>query len=332
MDKKIIDRLEDIRNRVIQAHKTFSTAAYNLAMAIDSLDEEFKDDLESYVKDADGFEPDDTIDSIIGEMETMIGYIQDLSEGAKWYLAEQNDEPITFEEFKALALAPKKQIADLIYEINEYRIFNSDSSLRYDVLKTGISKSFDDAKRTIWRHISDLGKQSCGMFYEIIERPLNNIGCNEFRYWLLDEYGKELECAYSVDEGHLYRGDETVRFRPGEIILFINRQYKTIEPCVVIESPYTISECWELNNRLKKECIENEEEYTKAVYEKNIEDKDCYQIYTLSGRKYEDCPPVSLLQASKPGNRRSLMPKISSEDYRSLKTWYDDYISKKSEK
>lgn len=62
MDKKIIDKLEDIINRMIQAHKIFSTAAYELSVTIESLDEEFKDDLESYVKEADTFEPyrDDT--------------------------------------------------------------------------------------------------------------------------------------------------------------------------------------------------------------------------------------------------------------------------------
>ncbi len=333
MDKKILDKLENIRERMIQAHKTFLSSAYDLSVAVESLDEEFKDDLESYVKDADSFEPyrDDTIDSIISEMESTLVYIQDLSEGLKWYLTEQNDEPMTYEKFKALAMGTKQQDAELIYKINQYGIFNSDSS-KYDVLRTGISKSFDDAKRSIWRHISYLGEESCGVFYEIIERPLNNIGCNGLRYWMFDEYGEELESAYSVDEGHLFRGVEPVRFRPGEIVLFINRQYKTIEPCVVVESPYTISECWELNNRLRKECLENEEAYTKSVYEKNIEDKDCYQIYTLSGKKCEDCPPISLLQAKKPGNRRSLMPTISSEDYRSLKAWYDDYISKESEK
>lgn len=80
MDKKIIDRLEDIRNRMIQAHKIFSTAAYELSVTIESLDDDFKDDLESYAKDADSFEPDrdDTIDSIITEIETTIDYISDL--------------------------------------------------------------------------------------------------------------------------------------------------------------------------------------------------------------------------------------------------------------
>ena len=53
MDKKIIEKLEDIRNRLVQAHKIFSSAAYDISVTIESLDEEFKDNMESYVEEAD---------------------------------------------------------------------------------------------------------------------------------------------------------------------------------------------------------------------------------------------------------------------------------------
>lgn len=329
MDKKIIDRLEDIRNRMIQAHKIFSTAAYELSVTIESLDDDFKDDLESYAKDADSFEPDrdDTIDSIITEIETTIDYISDLSEGAKWYLSEQSGESISFDEFKALALNSSPKSTELIYEIKQFGIFNSNVSSKFDVARTGMSKSFDDAKRTLWRSTSNTGRRLCGEFYEIIERPLNEIGYQDFRHWLFNEYGQMLDYAYSNDAIHLFRGFETVRFKSGEILLFINNQYKTLEPCVIVELPYTIAECWELNNRLRDECFENEEAYTKAIYEQKIEGKDCYKIYTLNGGKLIDCLPVSLIRASNPGDW-SRIPMISSENYRSLKGWYDNYISK----
>lgn len=326
MDKKIIDKLEDIRNRMIQAHKLFSLAAYDLSTAIESIDEGFKDDLESYVKGADAFEPyrDDTIDSIITEIETTIDYMSDLSEGAKWYLSEQSGESISFDEFKALALNSSPKSTELIYEIKQFGIFNSNGSSKFDVARTGMSKSFDDAKRTLWRSTS-----ICGEFYEINERTLNEIiGGQEFRYWLFNKYGHLLDYAYSKDANHLFRGFDTVRFKSGEIVLFINHQYKTIEPCVIVETPYTITECWEFNNRLRDECLENEEIYTKAIYEQKIEGKDCYEIYTLNIEKPIDCLPVCLIRASGPGDR-SRIPMISSEDYRSLKGWYDDYISKK---
>lgn len=326
MDKKIIDRLEDIRNRMIQAHKIFSKAAYELSVTIESLDEDFKDDLESYAKEADSVEPDrdDTIDSILTDIEITIDYIYDLSEGAKWYLSEQNRESISFDEFKALALDSPRKSNNLIYEIKRYDIFNSGPS-KFDVARTGISKSFDDAKRTLWRGTS-VGSRF-GTFYEIIERTLNEIGCQDFRSWLFNEYGHLLDYAYSKDANQLFRGFETVRFKPGEIVLFINHQYKTIEPCVIVEPPYTINECWELNNRLRDECLENEEVYTKSIYEQKIEGKDRYKIYILNVEKLIDCFPVSLIRASGPGDR-SRIPMIPSEDYRSLKGWYDDYISK----
>ncbi len=329
MDKEIIDRLEDIRNRMVQAHKIFSTAAYDLSTAIESLDEEFKDNLESYAKEADAFEPykDDTIDSIITDMEISIDYIYDLLEGAKWYLSKQNGESMSFDEFKTLALNFSPKSTDLIYEIKRYDILNSDSS-KFDIGRTGISKSFDDAKRTLWRGTSR--GMPFGTFYEIIERTLNEISCQDFRYWLFNEDGQLLDYTYSDDANHLFRGFDTVRFKPGEIVLFINHQYKTIEPCVIVEPPYTITECWELNNRLRDECLENEEAYTKAIYEKKNKGKDCYKIYTLNMEKLIDCLPVSLIRASDPGDR-SRVPMISSEDYRSLKGWYDDYISKNQE-
>lgn len=143
MDKKIIDKLEDIRNRMIQAHKLFSLTAYDLSAAIESIDEGFKDNLESYVKEADAFElyRDDTIDSIITEIETTIDYISDLSEGAKWYLSEQSGESISFEEFKALALNSSPKSTELIYEIKQFGIFNSNGSSKFDVTRTGMSKS-----------------------------------------------------------------------------------------------------------------------------------------------------------------------------------------------
>ena len=293
MDKEIIDRLEDIRNRMVQAHKIFSTAAYDLSTAIESLDEEFKDNLESYAKEADAFEPykDDTIDSIITDMEISIDYIYDLLEGAKWYLSKQNGESMSFDEFKTLALNFSPNSTDLIYEIKRYDILNSDSS-KFDIGRTGISKSFDDAKRTLWRGTSR--GMPFGTFYEIIERTLNEISCQDFRYWLFNEDGQLLDYTYSDDANHLFR------------------------------------ECWELNNRLRDECLENEEAYTKAIYEKKNKGKDCYKIYTLNMEKLIDCLPVSLIRASDPGDR-SRVPMISSEDYRSLKGWYDDYISKNQE-
>lgn len=327
MDKKIIDRLEDIRNRMVQAYNIFSSAAFDLSTAIESFDEEFKDDLESYVKDAYGFEPHGDL----CKMETTIDYIHNLSEGVEWYLSEQNGKLISFDEFKVLALYSPKKNFDFVYETNRCEIFNSDSSFEYVFSKTGISKSFDDAQRAIWRDTKDAGTNSYGTFYEIIERPfneklpLNEFGCENFRYWLFNEYGQMLDYSYFEVANHLFRGFETVRFKPGEIVLFINDQHRTLEPCIIVEPPYTITECWKLNNRLRDECIENEGVYTKAMYEKQIKGKDCYKIHTLNLGNI-DCLPVRLIRASKFGDRSS-MPRISSEDYRSLKVWYNNHIS-----
>lgn len=71
------------------------------------------------------------------------------------------------------------------------------------------------------------------------------------------------------------------------------------------------------------DSLEKGEVYTKAIYEEKIEGKDCYKIYTLNGEKLIDCLPVCLVRASKFGDSR-----ISSEDYRRLNVWYDDYIFK----
>lgn len=330
MDKKIIEKLEDIRNRLVQAHKIFSSAAYDISVTIESLDEEFKDNMESYVEEADllYFRDDDyIINTPISRMESMIDSIHDLSEGAKWYISEQNGESMTFDEFKTLAMDSSPKNTDLIYEINRYVAFNSDS-YKFDGARTGISKSFDDAKITLWRDSIDV----CGgTFYEIIERTLDNFSYKDFRYWLFNEYGQLLDCAYSESASHLFRGFETVRFKPGEIVFFINRRDKTMEPCIIVELPYTIAQCWKLNNRLRDECLENEEIYTKAIYEQNIKGKDSYKIYTLNGKRLIDCPPISLHPDPIFEYGYMRMTDISFEDSKSLKEWYDDYISKNQE-
>ena len=335
MDKTIIDRLEDIRNRVIQAQEMFSLANNDLLVALEGLDEDFKSNLKFYVKDDDYFEQyDEDTDTIVAEMFILENSIDNLSKGIKWYLAEQNDESMTFEEFKALALASKKQSADLVYEVKKYRIENrlqdAPSPMMYDLMGTGISKSLYDARIAIFKEKRYIGNYECGIFYEIIEKRFNSIGDYHYvRRWLINGLGEILDYLDSDDSRYLFRGYETVRFKSGEIVLCINYRNNTVEPCVVIESPYTIVDCWELNNRLRDECHENGKAYTKGVYEQKIKGKDCYQIHTISGKTYDDCSPISLLRINKPRyipNEWCYEP--SSEQYKYLKTWYDDYISK----
>ncbi len=69
------------------------------------------------------------------------------------------------------------------------------------------------------------------------------------------------------------------------------------------------------------DSLEKGDVYTN--YEEKIKGKDCYKIYTLNGEKLIDCLPVCLVRASKFVDSR-----ISSEDYRRLNVWYDDYILK----
>ena len=341
IDKNLLEIIKDVSSRMTQAHDIFSAASRDLSMICNRLNKDhskLKENRKSYPEYSQvrGHKLD--LNELQEEIRHICNISADIYEGLKWYFSELDDKwSMPYEEFRELALNFYISNNDFVYEIRKYGIpksrinENTDCNDNFVFIDNTITKSFEDARIIIDGTDTTYIDDACcyDTFCVLTERTIGGGSNDFFRRWLF-QGGCEIDYSFP-DFGYTFRGYEDIRFKPGDIGYRIYTDDKTIELCVIVEAPYSIMDCWKLNNRLLKECHNNGDQYTRKIYREGTEDKQDYKIYTIK-HGIEIWSPVNILNIINGLSGHLSCIYNKETEYKQLKAWYDDYISKKSEK
>lgn len=210
---------------------------------------------------------------------------------------------MTFEEFKELAINPKYPDEKVIYRIDVYE--RETNEIQGD-LKLGcevflkceyLASNFEGVEHLIKKQVRcDIPRKRLYAIY-VYELPFYKNLRNKMyrRLWVYNNKGKLISqsvCSALLEDisGSCanFRGrlPEQIAFKPGDIIEFFDHNLSKVYPGLIVESPLTIEQCWEIQERIKQECVKEglkaEDAYSN-YYMYDTDDK--YSVITLQGLK-----------------------------------------------
>ena len=209
---------------------------------------------------------------------------------------------MTFAEFKEIATNPKYPDENVIYRADIYDKGKTEcqrnikSGIEITLKNSYIAPNFKGVEHIIKKSIRcDIPKTHKRLFaIYIYELPFyKKIQNNNYRrLWVYNNKGcliSQSVCSSLIEDfsttctKFMGRLPEQIAFKPGEIVEFFDRNLSKIYLGLVVESPFSIEQCWEIQERIKKECIIKglmNHSATDNIFF-NIEDK--YTLFTLDG-------------------------------------------------
>ena len=208
---------------------------------------------------------------------------------------------MTFEEFKELAINPEYPDEKVIYRIVVYekRIneIQEDIKLGLEVfLKCEyLAPNLEGVEYLIKKQVKcDIPRKRLYAIY-VYELPFyKNLNNKMYRrLWVYNNKGKlisqsvcsalleDISCSCAKFRGRL---PEQIAFKPGDIVEFFDHNLSKVYPGLIVESPLTIEQCWEIQEKIKQECIKDglrAEDVYSNYYMYDTDDK--YSVITLQG-------------------------------------------------
>jgi len=237
---------------------------------------------------------------------------------------------MTFEEFRALAQNPQYPEGKSVYRIDVHRLKHkpqADSCLsEFEVVRTQsfIYPDLDTVRFMIRRFVSNecMNQQLYALY--VYELPYNaDISDNLYRrLWVYDRHGQLVSqsvCSTLIEDLNTpfakFRGRDGA-FSPGDVVEVYDRDKGSVTIGVVVRSPRTIEQCWEVRKIVEKVCIKEGvgAEHADGNYWLYA-DEDCYCVVTGADFKHQHYFPraTDVLPLSSP-----LLPHVRDQ--------YDTYF------
>lgn len=208
---------------------------------------------------------------------------------------------MTFEEFKELAVSPKYPDEKVIYRIDVYEMeineiqgdlkLGSEAFLKCEYL----APNFEGVEHLIKKQVRcDIPRKRLYAIY-VYELPFYKNLKNKMyrRLWVYNNKGKLISqsvCSALIEDISCscvnFRGrlPEQIAFKPGEIVEFFDHNLSKVYPGLIVETPLSIEQCWEIQERIKQECVKEglrAEDAYNNYYMYDTDDK--YSVITLQG-------------------------------------------------
>lgn len=208
---------------------------------------------------------------------------------------------MTFEEFKELAVSPKYLAEEVVYKIGVYEKeineIQEDIKLGLEVFSKCeyLAPNFEGVEYLIKKQVKcDIPRKKLYAIY-VYELPFYKNLKNKMyrRLWVYNNKGKlisqsvcsalleDINCSCAKFRGRL---PEQIAFKPGDIVEFFDHNLSKVYPGLVVESPLSIEQCWEIQERIKQECVNEGLKAEDAYFNYYMYDTDdMYSVITLQG-------------------------------------------------
>lgn len=207
---------------------------------------------------------------------------------------------MTFEEFKELAENPPYPEKNGIYRVDiYYKVENENQNYIKLDFEVSLRKRYliPDCKgveHIIKKYVRcDFQRRLYAIYVYELPFYKNLINNMYIRLWVYNNKGKlmsqsvcstlleDISDSYAKFRGRL---PDQIAFKAGDIIEFFDHKLSKVYPGLIIESPLSIEQCWEIQERIKQECV-NEGLKAEAAYSNYYmyDTDDKYSVITLQG-------------------------------------------------
>lgn len=209
---------------------------------------------------------------------------------------------MTFEEFRALAQNPPYPEGKAVYRIDVHRLKYKPLANSYPTVfeavraQSFIYSDFDTVQLVLRRFVGKeyMNRQLYALY--VYELPYNtDISDNQYRrLWVYDRHGQLVSqsvCSTLIGDLNTpflkFRGRDDA-FSPGDVVEVYDRDKGSVTIGVVVRSPRTIEQCWEVRKIVEKVCIKEGvgAERTDDNYWLYA-DEDCYCVINGADFKHQ---------------------------------------------
>lgn len=209
---------------------------------------------------------------------------------------------MTFEEFKELAVNPTYPEKNGIYRVDIYNKMKNENQ-KYIKLDFEVSlrnryliPDFKGIEHIIKKYTRcDFQRRLYAIYVYELPFYKNLINNMYRRLWVYNNKGKIMSqsiCSTLLEDisnsCSQFRGrlTEQITFKSGDIIEYFDHSLSKVYPGLVVESPLSVEQCWEIGERIKQECIKKGLKTKDTFCNYNMDDSDDkYSIITLGGHQ-----------------------------------------------